>query len=250
MKTYSLERSDLAAHDAPRDTLANEERADMKIVSINGSPRGKTGNTNIRVDAILNGAKEAGAETVNILLSEKNIQHCKACHSCWFATPGKCATDDDMSNVLALMAGADVVLLASPVQFFNISGHLKVFMDRMTVIGSPHAKKRPETDKAGQAPVTPKLMMVSTCGHFDRSQFKVVSLWIKGVTMMMQTELIGEVYATQGKTIAAPPEELRGRVEAYIQTLKKAGREMAGLGRLSPESSTALEQDVIPAPKR
>lgn len=42
-----------------------------KIIAINGSPRGKEGNTFAMVESFLKGAKSAGAETEHILLAEK-----------------------------------------------------------------------------------------------------------------------------------------------------------------------------------
>lgn len=66
----------------------------MKIVVINGSPKGKNSNTNVMVQAFLKGAQEA--ETLNIFLSEKEIKHCKGCHTCWTKGPGQCVTNDDM----------------------------------------------------------------------------------------------------------------------------------------------------------
>ena len=60
----------------------------MKIVVINGSPNGKNSNTDVMVRAFLKGAQEAGAETLSIFLSEKEIKHCKGCHICWTKGPG------------------------------------------------------------------------------------------------------------------------------------------------------------------
>lgn len=61
----------------------------MKVVVINGSPRGRDGNTNVMVSAFLKGAREAGAETVSIFLTDKEVNHCKACYACIFNTPGQ-----------------------------------------------------------------------------------------------------------------------------------------------------------------
>jgi multimeric flavodoxin WrbA len=83
----------------------------MKITAINGSPHGKEGITNIMVSAFLKGAQEAGAEIVNIFLAEKEINHCKACNSCWFATPGQCIIQDDMAEILSLGQGTDILVL-------------------------------------------------------------------------------------------------------------------------------------------
>ncbi len=46
----------------------------MKITVFSGSHKGKNGNTLSMVEEFLNGAEEAGADTENIILAEKNIR--------------------------------------------------------------------------------------------------------------------------------------------------------------------------------
>ena len=220
----------------------------MEIVVINGSPKGKDSNTNVMVSAFLKGAQEAGAETINIFLCEKKIKHCKGCHTCWTKGPGQCVTNDDMLGILSQMAGANVIVFATPVYFGNLSGMLKVFMDRMTMIGSPHSQK--DIKEKGQKlnPIeaqTPKLMMISNCGLPNRDEFLVISLWMKRVAQKMRMELIGEVYATQGKFLTSTPEELQPVISNYLLLLENAGKEVAGNMKLSEETERQLSQNYI-----
>lgn len=217
----------------------------MKIVVINGSPKGEYSNTNVMVNAFLKGAKEAGADTINIFLAEKEIEHCKGCHVCWTKGPGQCVISDDMLKVLSLVGGADIIAFASPVYFENISGMLKTFMDRMTMIGSPHSTEN-EKEAGGHTESIgiqgPKLMMISSCGHPNRSEFDVTSLWIKKVALKVHMELIGEIYATRGKLLTAQPESLRPVILNYLQLLETAGKEIVFNKKLSVITEKLMEQ--------
>lgn len=217
----------------------------MKIVVINGSPKGESSNTNKMVNAFLKGAQEVGANTINIFLAENEIKHCRGCHVCWTKGPGQCVISDDMLKVLSLVGGADVIIFASPVYFENISGMLKTFMDRMTMLGSPHSQKD-EKEVGVQTEAEelhgPKLMMISSCGHPNSSEFDVTSLWIKRVALKMNMELIGEIYAGQGKFLTTPPEYLRPMVSNYLQLLETAGKEIASNKKLSAATERLLGQ--------
>jgi multimeric flavodoxin WrbA len=197
------------------------------------------------VSALLKGAEEAGAETEQVFLAEKDIRYCRGCHSCWKETLGKCVIQDDMAGVLSLVAGASIFVLATPVYFGNVSGTLKVFMDRLTVIGSPHTQKSgAETgpNAATSERRTPKLLMISNCGLSDRSQFQVVSLWINRVAAMMQTDLTGEIYAPQGRFLTAATDELRPALTDYLTLLENAGKELSAGMRLSERTAQLLKQ--------
>ena len=160
----------------------------------------------------------------------EEIEHCKGCHTCWTRGPMQCVITDQMAEVLAQMGGADIIVFASPVYFGNISGMLKTFMDRMTMIGSPHSSndaKKNDQQSGSMAVKVPKLMMISSCGFSDRTEFDVTSLWIKKVANKMNMELIAEIYATRGKDFNAPPESLSSEVLNYLQQVENAGKEIA-----------------------
>ncbi len=217
----------------------------MKIVVINGSPKGRASNTQLMAAALLEGAKQEGAETVNIFLAEKRIEHCRGCFACWLKTPGQCVIEDDMAGVLAEAADADVLVLASPLYFDAISGMLKVFMDRMIVKGNPYMEKEAgkETRHVGTlGDKTPQLVMLSNCGFPERSHFQAMSHWVQRAALNMKTELLGEIYVSQGGMLAM---ELP-QVKTYLSWLQKAGAEIAQGRELRPETKKALAESFLP----
>lgn len=227
----------------------------MKITVINGSPKGRDSITNIMVTAFLNGARKAGAETVNIFLAEKEIRHCNGCFACWFATPGQCVIkDDDMADVLSQGEGSEILVLATPLKYANIASMLKVFIERLLVFANPyilkdqagehrHPKKLPEAESSLYRS---NLVLIANGGLGQRAHFQVISHWIKRLALNNLSEVVGEFFAAQGPLLADPPEELRPVVENYLLLLEKAGYEIASNKRVSTETEKLLEQNFIP----
>lgn len=230
----------------------------MKITVINGSPHGKDGITNIMSSAFLSGARKEGAETCEIFLAEKNINHCKGCFACWLATPGQCVLQDDMTDIIAQGQGTDVLVLGTPLKYGNISSLLKVFVERLLVMCSPYFQKDPATgltrhpkkSAAAEREMSfyrAKLVMISNGGLPDREpNFLVISQWLKRLAFLNHTEIIGEIYAPQGLLLTNQVPEIRPIIENYLQHLEKAGQEVVAANRVSKETSKVLEQNFLP----
>jgi putative NADPH-quinone reductase len=105
--------------------MTKPERA--RVLGIVGSPR-QGGNTDILVDEILSGAREAGAQVEKIMLGELAIAPCQACYAC--RKNGKCVQRDDMEDLLTKMKSSSVWVLGTPVYWWGPSAQLKVFVDR------------------------------------------------------------------------------------------------------------------------
>ena len=93
------------------------------------------------VDAFTKGAKSAGNEVVECPVGCMNIKGCLGCEYCHTKGEGKCVQKDDMEKVYPEIGSADVVVFASPVHYFGISGQLQSVIARFYAPGKPKAQK-------------------------------------------------------------------------------------------------------------
>lgn len=104
-----------------------------KIMILNGSPR-KRGNTSALIDAFSKGAIEAGNSVSSFLLNDMNIHGCKGCFGGGKDAQSPCVQKDDMDNIYPHYIAADIVVLASPLYYWTISGQLKSAFDRLFAV--------------------------------------------------------------------------------------------------------------------
>ena len=91
----------------------------MNIVVLSGSPR-KGANTDIMVEAFAETAREGGNAVEVVRVASKKIAGCLGCRYC-FAHEGTCVQKDDMADVIESLKGADMLVLASPIYWFDIT---------------------------------------------------------------------------------------------------------------------------------
>jgi NAD(P)H-dependent FMN reductase len=104
-----------------------------KVVAIVGSYR-KGGTVDNAVEAVLEGAREKGAETHTIYLSGQHIEFCTNCRECTQKPGlerGKCKQQDDLEAMLEEIEAADAVVLGSPVNCYNVTALFRRFMERL-----------------------------------------------------------------------------------------------------------------------
>ena len=107
------------------------------VVAIVGSYR-KAGVIDTAVDEILRAAQDSGFQTSKIYLIDKHIEFCTNCRAC-VQNPGtvrgNCRHNDDMAPILDQIDFADGLVIASPVNFYNVTAVTRKFMERLTVYG-------------------------------------------------------------------------------------------------------------------
>ncbi len=97
------------------------------ILIVSSSPR-KNGNSETLAAAFAQGAAEVGNKVETIFLREKQLNFCRGCMAC--AKLGHCVIQDDAVEIAAKMHDADVLVFASPVYYYSVSGQLKTMFDR------------------------------------------------------------------------------------------------------------------------
>ena len=104
-----------------------------KIIVLNGSPR-KNGNTSALVKAFRDGAESAGHSVTEFWLGGMNIHGCRGCCAGGKNPESPCVQKDDMEKIYPAYKEADVVVLASPLYYWTISGQLKCAFDRLFAV--------------------------------------------------------------------------------------------------------------------
>lgn len=112
-----------------------------KIVILNGSPR-KNGNTSVLCDAFTDGAQSSGHTVNRFDLQSMNIHGCLGCMKGGKDTASPCVQKDDMDKIYPAYKDADVVILASPMYYWSVTGQLKTAFDRLFAVAEMDEKYR------------------------------------------------------------------------------------------------------------
>ena len=113
----------------------------MNVLVLNGSPRPQ-GDTAGMVSAFKAAAESAGHQVTVYSVCRMNIHGCLACEYCHGKGRGACIQKDDMQQIAAALQETDMLVLASPIYYHNISGQLKCVIDRFYAPLYPSAPER------------------------------------------------------------------------------------------------------------
>ncbi len=103
------------------------------IVILNGSPR-RNGNTSALVKAFTDGAESKGHTVKEFFLQGMNIHGCRGCFGGGKNPDHPCVQRDGMDEIYPAYVEADVIVLASPLYYWNLSGQLRTAFDRLFAV--------------------------------------------------------------------------------------------------------------------
>lgn len=100
---------------------------EKNILVISSSLR-KGSNSELLADKFISGAKETGQHVEKISLHDKTIGFCRGCLVC--QKTGSCVVKDDGNEIASKMLTADVIVFATPIYYYEMSGQMKTMLDR------------------------------------------------------------------------------------------------------------------------
>lgn len=220
----------------------------MKVLILNGSPKGEKSNTLRLTEAFLEGLSENQRVQSEILpLYQMSIKPCLGCFACWSKTPGKCCINDDVAEVIEKILDAEIIIWSFPLYYYGLPSQLKALLDRQlpTVLPYMAARQDGNTDSGSHPPrydmSGKRFMLISTCGFYTPAgNYDGLNLQFDRVFGKGGYETL---YCGEGELFRVP--ELRKRTDEYLRIVKAAGAEFAA-GAISRALKAKLSEPLYP----
>jgi multimeric flavodoxin WrbA len=223
----------------------------MKVLALNSSPRSEgQSKTEIMLNRLVKGMREAGAQVEMVALRKKTIRNCSGCFSCWTKSPGVCIHKDDMTNELfPKWLESDLVVYASPLYHFTINAEMKTFIERTLPVREPFFIHRDGKTHHPLRHRHPKVVFLSVAGFPEESVFAQLSSWanfIYGAHSQSEGALAAEIYLPMAEALTLPA--LRNKAEEILKAVEQAGREIVDSMRVHPETMKQIRQSLVENP--
>ena len=98
------------------------------VLVISTSLRARS-NSDVLTERLIAGARDAGHAVEHISLKGKEIKYCIGCLSCMKTQ--RCVQKDDAAEIAEKVKQADVLVFATPIYYYEMSGQMKTLLDRM-----------------------------------------------------------------------------------------------------------------------
>lgn len=191
----------------------------MKIVTLLGSPRPK-GDSAALARQFNAEAEKRGFKTTTHSLNALNYRGCQGCYACKTSRED-CILRDDLTNVLEDVARADVLVVASPVYFGDITSQLKGFIDRTYSYFKPDYRTSPTPSRLSPGK---KLVFIQTQGNPDESVFAEIFTRYSG---SLKRNSFEDAYLIRARGVSSPDDVEKN--DAYRQQVTEVADKVFGL---------------------
>jgi len=219
----------------------------MKVLALNSSPRSSDqSKTELMLNHLIKGMRDAGADVEMVALREKTIKHCIGCYTCWTKTPGTCVHKDDMANDLfPKWLESDVVIYATPLYNFTMTAMLKAFIERTLPSSQPFFEIHEGRMFHPLRHKVPAVVILSVSGMPDEGHFGALSTHVKYLYASPGRRLLAEIYRPAAEAMTSP--FLKDKADDILNATTQAGRELVRSLKISSETLERITQPLIDA---
>jgi multimeric flavodoxin WrbA len=219
----------------------------VKVIAFNSSPHLEKSATNRVLVPFLDGMETAGAEVELSYLHRLEIRPCLGCLACWLKTPGRCAQQDGMAEILPRIAESDTTVYATPLFVDGMNATMKNLLDRSIpllqpwfVLADNHCRHdRIEGYKNG------KVVLVSVCGFTETDNFDPLVGHMKAACRNMRREFAGALLRPYANSL---PELAKAGIDVddVYASAREAGTQLVQTGRMNSGTLDRVSRELIP----
>ncbi len=212
----------------------------MKVIVLNGSPKGENSNTMILTKQFIEGLNSVNNNSIELIdLSKKSIQHCLGCFLCWKKRPYRCVINDDVDDILKLFVNAELIIWSFPLYHYGMPSKMKAFLDRTLPLSVLFSNIR-KGSYYGILNNNTKHIIISTCGAICENSYSSVDEMFK---LSYGEENLEKIYLMGGEAISylENPETLTN----YLKNVKEAGIEYSKFGKFSDSTKESLQKCIF-----
>lgn len=231
----------------------------MKIVAINGSHRGKKGYTQFLLNLMAEGAIAKGASFETVILSDYKINPCKACRACHTERHYlKCIYDenDDVTKIFNIMKQADILIYATPIYIFNMTGLMKTFLDRITSTADSAIHTISEKGlffhHINKDIISKPFLLITTQDNIEDATFQSVLYYFNIFSKFLDAPMIGSINRKLGKLAGHGKDKEKEiqfpEIVNIHNMIIQAGSELAQFGAIKKSTLQQANRNIIKMP--
>lgn len=195
----------------------------VTVLGIAGGPRDE-GNSERLMDAVLAGAKAAGAVVDKVRAADLRMEGCRECGGC--DRTGRCVVEDEMQPLYERLLVADAVVFATPIFFMGVASQGKRVIDRAQALWVRRHRLDEDPRRPGR-----RGLLIATAGGSSDTVFDGARATVKAFFAEIGVEWWGELLA---RPLEGPTDVLA--VPGLVERADASGRALA-LGRPFPEAN-------------
>jgi multimeric flavodoxin WrbA len=218
----------------------------MKVLALNSSARtGGESRTELMLNHLVSGMREAGAEVDVVHLRKKNIKNCIGCFTCMTKTPGQCVHKDDMTlELFPKWLESDIVIYASPLFHYTLNATMKTFIERTFPVCLPFLEPHGDVVYHPLRSRHPAVVLLSVAGFPQESVFDQLSMWANYAFgksgRQPDIKLVAEIYRPASEVIT----RYKNKLKDILDATEQAGRELVQHMKISPHTMARIKQPL------